>query len=178
MRKRYLWLSGCLILLGSTISLLLSRSGFAEDSKYIGVNKCKMCHMKEYKAWQETKHAKAFESLVKADDKSVAEIAAKLGISAKGKADSISECVICHVTGYKLSGGYVEAGENLDNLKNVTCEVCHGAGSVHFTAKKEDKKKTMSTKPDEKVCKTCHTEKTSPNFKFDEYLKKGVHQVK
>lgn len=159
-------------------SLTFVSYGLSQDAKYIGVNKCKMCHMKEYKAWQETKHAKAFESLVKADDKSVAEIAAKLGITAKGKADSIPECVICHVTGYKLSGGYVEAGENLDNLKNVTCEVCHGAGSVHFTAKKEDKKKTMSTKPDEKVCKTCHTEKTSPNFKFEEYVKKGVHQVK
>lgn len=170
MQKKYLvWF------FSAVISIVIASEVKGEEAKYIGLNKCKMCHMKEYKAWQETKHAKAFESLTKADDKTVTEVATKLAVTVKGKADTIPECIICHTTGYKSAGGYPEAG---DNLKNITCEVCHGAGSIHFTAKKEDKKKTMSTKPDENVCKTCHTEKTSPNFKFEEYVKKGVHQVK
>src|SRR5262249_54066663 len=47
----------------------------AKAAQYVGVNKCKMCHFKQYKAWQETKHASALESLQKADAKVSAEMA-------------------------------------------------------------------------------------------------------
>jgi cytochrome c1 len=155
-----------LLILCVAVSITIIALVSAEDAKYIGVAKCKMCHSKQHKAWLETKHAKALETLKKSDEKIVAEQNAKIGISAKGKADASPECLKCHVTNANITEG------------GVTCEACHGAGSVHFTAKKDDKKKTINGKPDEKVCKTCHTEKACPDFKFEEYVKKGVHQVK
>ncbi len=124
------------------------------QAKYIGINKCKMCHPKEYKSWAETKHANAFKALV---DK---------------QSDKNAECIVCHTTGYNLAGGYTE---NADNLKNITCEACHGPGSLHYSAKKEDKKKMINGKSGEKMCRVCHNEKQSPNFKFEEYSKKGLH---
>ena len=35
----------------------------AEEHAYIGAKKCKMCHLKEYNSWAETKMAKSFELL-------------------------------------------------------------------------------------------------------------------
>ena len=126
------------------------------QAKYLGANKCKMCHSPIYKSWAETKHANAFKVLV---DK---------------QSDKNAECIVCHTAGYNLTGGYTE---NADNLKNVTCEACHGPGSLHMSAKKEDKKKMINGKPGEKLCRSCHNEKQSPNFKFEEYSKKGLHAI-
>lgn len=154
------------VLLILSAILVFTVTCFAEDAKYIGVSKCKMCHSKQYKAWLETKHAKALETLTKADDKAVTDMSKRLDVTVNGKPDASPECLKCHVTNANAS----EVG--------VTCEACHGAGSAHFAAKKEDKKKAINTNPDEKVCKICHTEKTCPDFKFEEYVKKGVHSVK
>ena len=116
-----------------------------------------MCHSPVYKSWVETKHASAFKAL------------------ADKQSDKNAECIVCHVTGYNLTGGYPE---NADNLKNVTCEGCHGPGSLHMSAKKDDKKKMINGKPGEKLCRSCHNEKQSPKFNFEEYSKKGIHVVK
>jgi len=124
------------------------------DHQYVGDAKCKMCHSKQFKSWETTKHAKAYEALKEADLKK-------------------DECVGCHTTGYKKS---------TDLLKGVQCEACHGAGSDYKNMNiMKDKAKAVEAgliMPTEETCKTCHNEKspTFKGFKFEEAKKTGVHE--
>jgi len=51
-----------------------------EEATYVGVKKCKTCHIKVYQTWKETKHALAFDKL-----------------SEQEKQDA--KCTECHTTG-------------------------------------------------------------------------------
>jgi hypothetical protein len=146
-------------------------------NEYIGANKCKMCHNKQYKAWSETKHAKAFETLQNVDEKTAAEWAKKMGVELKGKASETPGCIQCHVTGDGLPGGYPPAdAEAMANFTVVGCEQCHGPGSAHKAAAKEAKKSVINASPGEALCKSCHTAAASPDFNFAE-RKVKVHPV-
>jgi hypothetical protein len=146
-------------------------------TEFIGANKCKMCHSKQYKAWTDTKHAKSFSALLTADDKTAAEWAKKMGITLTGKPSETEACVACHVTGQKLAGGYPAADSTLmANVSLVGCESCHGPGAAHKAAAKEAKKAAMNGAVGEVLCKSCHTAEASPNFKFADYKAK-VHPV-
>lgn len=151
--------------------------GTAKAAEYAGDAKCKMCHMKQHKAWSTTKHAQAWTALVKGDPKKTADMAAALKLEIKGSADKTDGCVTCHVTGFQLAGGYPQADAAKGAaVSNVTCESCHGPGSLHVTAPIA-KKKEFITRATENMCKQCHTAATSPNFVFADYAKRGVHQV-
>jgi len=152
-------------------------AGTAKAAEYVGDAKCKMCHMKQHKAWSATKHAKAWEGLTKGDPKKGADMAAALKVEIKGSADKTDGCVSCHVTGFQLAGGYPQADAvKAAAVSNVTCESCHGPGSLHVAAPMA-KKKEFIAKATESMCKQCHTAATSPNFVFADYAKRGVHQV-
>jgi len=151
----------------------------AKQAEYVGSAKCKMCHLAEHKAWEESAHAKALTNLKSADAKAVAAVAEKLKVELKGPAAESADCVKCHVTGYELAGGYPAA----DSVKTaavaaVGCESCHGPGSLHLTAAKADKKKFTYKNVSAKMCTQCHTPAMSPEFKYDEMMKKGVHPKK
>jgi hypothetical protein len=152
-------------------------AGAAKAAEYIGNSKCKMCHSAEFKAWAETPHAKALANLKAADAKKAAEVAEKMKIEIKGSPAATDECVACHVTGFKLAGGYPAA----DSTKNaavaaIECEACHGPGSLHVTASMADKKKFINANVTANMCTQCHTATMSPDFKFEEMAKK-VHPV-
>lgn len=145
--------------------------------EYVGVNKCRMCHMPLYKAWSATKHANALAALQKVDPKVADTVAAKLKVTLKGTAATTDGCVECHVTGFKAPGGYPQA-DSLKNVAvaNVTCEACHGPGSKHVPAPMAEKKKTISKVVAADACMKCHTPVMSPTFNYDE--RKGkVHPV-
>ena len=148
----------------------------AKAAEYVGVAKCKMCHMKQHKAWAETPHAKAWAGL-SGDPKKAAEMATALKVEIKGSPDKTDDCVRCHVTGFQLAGGYPQAdAAKSATLRDVTCEACHGPGSLHVSAPMAQKKNFIS-KPGEAMCKQCHTATTSPSFAFAEFAKRGVHAV-
>lgn len=87
-------------------------------AKYLGSQKCMMCHQDQHQAWQKMKHSKAWESL------SAEQIAS-------GKDEKTGRaCVECHSTGFG-KGGF-ESAEKTPALKGVGCEACHGAGSNHM----------------------------------------------
>jgi hypothetical protein len=67
----------------------------SKDAKYIGADKCKMCHSTEHKGWSKTAHARAYDLLV-----NVAQ-------------DKNTECLACHTTGYG-KGGYTDETANPD----------------------------------------------------------------
>lgn len=145
-------------------------------AEYSGTKKCSMCHRPYFTSWSETAHAKALANLEAASDEATAAFAEKAGIKLEGKATESADCLKCHVTGLGLAGGWKAGAEGADLLAGVTCEACHGPGSVHIKAAKADKAATMSA-VSEKMCRQCHTEKTSPEFDFEKYKAKGVHTV-
>ena len=154
----------------------------ADDLKspaFLGVDKCKMCHMNEYKTWAESKHATAIATLEGADAEVTAAMAKKLGIEVEGKASEADGCLTCHVTGLKLEGGYPQAdAKKTTPVANVGCEACHGPGAVHMKAAKADKKTSINGNVTEVMCKGCHTPEMSPDFDYAEYSKTGIHAVK
>lgn len=147
-------------------------------AEYVSAAKCRTCHLKQYKAWQETKHAHAWEGLEKGSAEAVAAMAKALDMELKGAPIKTDDCVKCHVTGMGLSGGYPAADSTKNaHLSNVTCESCHGPGSLHIAAKAEMRKSTINKSVSAKMCTQCHTSATSPKFDFATYKAKGVHQV-
>ncbi|MFO0802150.1 MAG: multiheme c-type cytochrome [Gemmataceae bacterium] len=108
---------------------------------YVGSEKCASCHGGEHKKWTEVPHSRAMEALEK--------IAKRPGLR-----NLDAECVICHTVGFGFKTGY-ENEEKTPHLKNVGCESCHGPGSGHsFAEKNETFLKLMSpwkTDPTDKL---------------------------
>jgi len=148
-----------------------------EGATYVGSNKCKMCHLKQHKAWMDTKHAKSMDALASGDPKVIADMAGRLGVKLDGSAASNDACLVCHTTGFGL-GGYPPADTSKTaSFAAMGCEMCHGPGSKHVAAEKEVKKNFINVPKTEAMCKDCHTATMSPKFAYDEYKKNGVHVV-
>ena len=137
---------------------------FGQDAKYIGAAKCKMCHNKaekgaQFTKWEASKHSKAFSDLKPADQKN-------------------AKCLKCHSTSAGVDQALVAT---ITVEEGVSCETCHGPGSVYKVATTMKDKKLAMTKgmiePKEAVCVKCHN-KESPNFKgfnYKEYAAKIAH---
>ncbi len=76
--------------------------GYAQTGghQFVGVAKCKTCHKKpeqgeQFKKWQASKHAEAFETLKSEES---AKIAKEKGLTTP--AYEAPECLKCHVTAY------------------------------------------------------------------------------
>jgi hypothetical protein len=82
------------------------------------------------------------------------------------------------VTGYQLAGGY-PAADSVKSaaLSGVTCENCHGPGSLHVAAPAAEKKKFTNKSASAAMCMQCHTPVATPGFKYEEFVKRGVHVV-
>jgi hypothetical protein len=71
--------------------------------------------------------------------------------------------------------------ETLTMEEGVSCEQCHGAGSVYKSNTiMKDRAKALASGmivPDEKTCITCHNDKspTFKEFKYEESVKKIAH---
>jgi hypothetical protein len=97
-------------------SLIAIAGGTPADATYIGTDKCKACHLKQYKTWGMEKHAKNFAVLLEPERKD-------------------PECLKCHSTGYGKPTGFTSIDET-PALANTGCEACHGPGSAHAEAAK------------------------------------------
>lgn len=124
----------------------------APDHKYIGAQKCKICHKIQHTSWLATKHAKAFETLKPAEQKD-------------------PKCYQCHVTDNDAAMVGVQCeqchgpGSDYQGLKVMKDRAASIAAGLIL--------------PTKEVCVQCHNSK-SPNFKgfnFDEAVKK-VHEHK
>jgi len=158
---RWLLLSGMGLLLVAALTMPADAAGH----KFVGAEKCKMCHNSpgkgaQFTKWSESKHAKAFATLATEEAKKAAQ--------AKGIADpqKAPECLKCHVTGHGSPAEML--GEKYKMEEGVSCEACHGAGGDYMAmAVMKDKAKSVEAglvEPNEAVCKTCHNPE-SPTFK-------------
>jgi len=151
---------------------------------FIGVKKCSMCHKSEasgnqYGIWQESAHAKAYESLAGEEAKKIAK---ERDIADPQKAP---ECLKCHITAFPVLAKI--ADEKITLEEGVSCESCHGPGSGYW------KKATMEglkagtiepasvglLAPGKDRCVECHNEEspTYKEFDYDKFWAKIAHPV-
>jgi len=131
-------------LAGVPVPMLLAREG------YSGGEVCGVCHERETLTWELTRHAVAFDTLV------------------RHGADSDPECVGCHVVGYGEPGGWSLAGPRPE-LEDVGCESCHGRGGPHLSPG------FVRDGNYEPVCLRCHDEKHSLGFDYARFLPHVSH---
>lgn len=129
-----------------------------------GRSGCRRCHLREYRDWEDTPHASALETLP-ADER------------------SNPECLQCHTTGYGEESGF-QSVEATPELANVTCEACHGPGSIYKDREMMKDREASITHglviPDEETCRGCHNAEspTFPgSFDYEEMKEKGVHEI-
>ena len=146
-------------------SVVAAHSPSIQEAVYEGGRTaCRRCHLAQFRSWQRTPHAGAFETLPE-----------------ENRGDP--NCVRCHVTGLGQPGGFTSI-EETPNLANVTCEACHGPGSLYRDEDiMQDRDAAIAAGlriPDEQTCLSCHNDE-SPTFpgSFDYEAMKaaGVHDI-
>jgi len=164
-------------LLVISLSLFLFSALSGQTYKYIGAEKCKMCHNKpangdQYAKWLSDPHSKAIKTL---SGKASLDYAKTNGIADPTKE---AKCLKCHST-------YDKASANLRGgilpEEGVSCESCHGPGSGYKSPTiMKNKKLALSSGlilPDKTVCLGCHN-KENPFFKefnFETAVAKIAH---
>lgn len=122
----------------------------------IGSPTCATCHELQDDFWKTTKHATAYDTLVK-----------------KRKSLDL-ECLPCHMT-IDVPGGKFESllVDSLlsypEELQSVGCETCHGNGRKHLQDPEHFK---LVRTPGINICLTCHTEEHDDDFQYWPKLKK------
>ncbi len=134
-----------------TLSLIGSNSNsrvVAGDS-YMFADACNKCHPGQYRRWQKTLHAHAYQSLIKVEK------------------HFDEECIACHTLGFKQPGGFNDI-QQVGEFANVQCESCHGPGRLHVES--EGKTKMYRDLAGGKMCLRCHIEERSPEFDLETYF--------
>jgi formate-dependent nitrite reductase cytochrome c552 subunit len=133
------------------LPLVLLASGAVGAADFVGPESCKGCHPAAYAAWQQSKHARATDSLSEAQKKD-------------------ARCLSCHAPDQAQQA-----------TANVSCETCHGAGQYYapaYVMKDPELSRLVGlVDPSEKGCRTCH-DASSPSlrpFNFVESLKAIDH---
>jgi hypothetical protein len=130
-----------------------ARAGGVSSHDFVGAERCRSCHVEEFRVWAEGPHARALQVL-----------------SDKERRDP--SCQQCHTM----------VPEDMDPaLGGIQCETCHGAGKYyserHVMRDAELRSQLSFVVPDEKTCVRCHTE-SSPSlrpFRYEEKLEKIRH---
>jgi len=149
----------------SSDPVLAAHSSMPQDHAFEGGRTaCRRCHIKQYRSWEATPHAKALETLPE-------------------ESQSDPACLQCHTTGYGVASGYTSVTDT-PNLANVTCEACHGAGADYKdrdTMKDRDASVAAGLLiPDEATCMGCHNAESptfSGEFDFEAAKAAGVHEI-
>ena len=128
----------------SDITPLFAEQHLERDQQngYASATACQKCHEQEYLQWSATRHAFAFETLLKKERYFDA------------------GCVSCHTTGLGYSTGF-QIGDQDSTLKGVQCETCHGPGKQHVG---NPKKTNIRRGADTSLCLECHDTTHSPGF--------------
>lgn len=146
------------LFLGGCVGVSIAYADVQDSPSYVGAQACADCHEEQYTGFQKNSSmARSWKSLEKMLPK----------LTAKEKED----CYSCHTTGYKKPGGFVDQ-DSTPQLANISCEVCHGPGSLHAAS---GDPADIQRKPDIDHCRTCHNEERVNNFKFKPMLYYGGH---
>ena len=118
-------------------------------ARFSGDRACRICHAEQHADWALTRHACAWETLVRI-----------------GK-ENDAECVRCHVVATDQLGGFISE-KTTPHLVDVQCESCHGGnGCKALTG--------QPSKVEAAVCAKCHDAKHSPRFDFPSARPRVLH---
>jgi peroxiredoxin len=131
-------------LAGAPVPMLLRAKG------YSGSEACGVCHESQHETWELTRHARAFDTLV------------------KHNAETDRECVGCHVVGFGQAGGF-DLDTRAQELEDVGCESCHGRGGPHLSPG------TVANGDYQSTCLGCHDPKHSLGFEYATFLPQISH---
>jgi cytochrome c554/c'-like protein len=125
---------------------------------YVGAARCAECHEDAAAFWTQTRHARAYETLVTVN-----------------KQFSL-DCIRCHVTGWQQPGGVCRidrsqvGGPGIDGhgvgRRDVQCEDCHGPGSEHI---QDETGGHIRAEVPANFCMRCHEAENSPHFDDAKY---------
>ncbi|HYV85678.1 MAG TPA: multiheme c-type cytochrome [Patescibacteria group bacterium] len=118
---------------------------------YTGAERCQACHAEAYATWSRSKHAHAFDILVKSSQ------------------NYNPKCVGCHTMGYGKPQGFVSATAT-PGLEHVGCEGCHGPSSQHPDTVGKGYGATSVER-----CRDCHTSENSPDYVPSTYIPQIKH---
>jgi hypothetical protein len=121
--------------------------GLPADFRIAGSDRCLDCHMGDCEKWRASKHATAWQSLVKTGS----------------HVDSY--CQQCHTTGYGLPGGFESVAASSARI-SVGCEDCHGPSSAHVA---EPSIRTPFAQQARQHCEHCHDRENSPRFSYETF---------
>lgn len=168
--------------------LIFSSLGFLidDDEKkhgYIGTDACGVCHKtekqgKQLDIWKNSKHSKAYETLLTEE---ADRIAKSMGESTP--ASKNEKCLRCHTSGYNVDAKLI--GKKFKIEDGVQCETCHGSGSEYkdikvMKSRGEAISKGLIVHEDKlKFCTDCHNAEspTFVAFNFEEQWEKIKHYV-
>ncbi len=122
-----------------------------QNQVYATEQTCLTCHAKEHDLWSKTGHSRAYAALEEANK------------------SFDPECLACHTTGFEKPGGFISEIDT-PKLKNVQCEMCHGARLEH--AQNPQGGFAGDAKA---ACGKCHVKKHSPKFNFSQYWPRIRH---
>ncbi len=122
-----------------------------EDSQklLVGWQSCERCHSSHTKFWENTRHAKAYNTLV------------------RKKQNYNLKCLPCHVTYDRAQSPSLTLTLEPE-FQLVGCEACHGPGNKHIINPEENR---MTTLPPEHICVRCHTSERDDSFLYQNDLK-------
>ncbi len=109
---------------------------------YVPSATCGRCHEKPYRHWRESRHARAYQTL----------------LDARRAGDP--DCLVCHTSGFGTRSGFYTL-DKTPGLANVNCQDCHRFDMVQHRTKDFQPPRVTA-----KVCTSCHTEVTDPKFAF------------
>ena len=157
---------------------------------YVGAKTCKKCHYAQHRSWQQSRMARAFESL---EPGTATTAKRKAGLDPDRDYTTDPECLRCHTTGYGQPGGFVSL-EETPELAGVGCEACHGPGTEFLKVMTLQNKDHLIAEmharglvypPKEYICLPCHgpdnpfTAEVDPRFawNFEERVRniEGTH---
>ena len=128
------------------------------ERAFLGVTGCVQCHEDAVAFWTQTKHARAYATLVAVE-----------------KQYSL-DCIRCHVTGWQQPGGVCRidrtqlGGPGVEGKgvgrRDVQCENCHGPGSDHV---KDATGAAIQREVPATACMRCHEAANSPHFDDAKY---------
>ena len=124
-----------------------------EGLTYVPSATCGACHTAEFAGWQKSRHARAYKTLT--------------DIRREGDPN----CLMCHTSGFGTARGFTTIKQT-PRLANVNCQSCHRFNLI--AGRHGDNPAPRPDRPDEKVCTSCHTPVTAPNFNFGT-MKSNVH---
>ncbi len=176
----------------------LTLPGVEDEAKYtyVGTNKCKKCHLPEYRSWAKTRMGKAFSTLKPG---SAVEARKKHGLDPEKDYTTDESCLKCHTTGYGHEGGYAvpnpedkKAVRRAKKLAGVGCESCHGPGSAYikvfediFRSKRKYKIEELYAvgllRIDASTCTDCHNDAgptfdAAKPFNFERMKDEDIHE--